>query len=63
MTLASLEREIIVPELQEATGDKTLKRKHIMEWSTGEIKPHEGETLTRTKSGYYVCWKKEGSKK
>ena len=58
MTLASLER-IILAELQVAINDFTLKKKNIMEWSTGySITPHDGETVTRTKSGYYVAWKK-----
>lgn len=35
----------ILRELRKVAGDRTLLQRHIMEWSTGEIKPHEGETV------------------
>jgi len=42
--MQSLEREILA-EAKEITGNKKLKMKDIMEWSTGDIKPASGETL------------------
>jgi len=35
----------ILAEAKEVTGNKKLRLKDIMEWSTGEIKAQEGETL------------------
>ena len=37
----------ILSELRTVTGNKKLRQKDIMEWSTGEIFPEEGETLVR----------------
>ena len=44
MSMQSLEREIL-REAKEVTGNKKLRMKDIMEWSTGEVKPQEGEKL------------------
>ncbi len=44
--MQSLEREILV-EAKEVTGNKKLRTKDIMEWSTGEIKAQPGEKLYR----------------
>jgi len=44
MTMASLEREILA-EAKIIVGNKKLRMKDIMEWSTGEIKAQEGEKL------------------
>lgn len=44
MGMRELEREV-VKELQTVTGNPKLRIKDIMEWSTGDIKPHPGETL------------------
>lgn len=37
-----LEREILA-EAKEVTGNKKLKMKNIMEWSTGKVKVQAGE--------------------
>jgi len=42
--MQSLEREILA-EAKEVTGNKRLKIKDLMEWSTGEIKAQAGEKL------------------
>lgn len=44
MSMATLEREILV-EARKVTGKPKLRNKDIMEWSTGEIKPHNGERV------------------
>ena len=46
MSMRTLEKAII-EELKEVTGNKKLRLKDMMEWSTGEIKPHEGEKVYR----------------
>ena len=35
----------ILRELKTVAGNSKLRQKDIMEWSTGEIKAHEGEKL------------------
>lgn len=42
--MQSLEREILT-EAKEVTGNKKLRMKDIMEWSTGEIVAQPGEKL------------------
>jgi len=37
----------ILAEAKIITGNKKLRMKDIMEWSTGEVKPQEGEKLYR----------------
>jgi hypothetical protein len=44
MGMKEIERAILW-ELIEVSKNKKLKIKDIMEWSTGEIKPQEGEVL------------------
>lgn len=44
MGMRQLEALILV-EAKEVTGNKKLRQKDILEWSTGEIKPHDGETV------------------
>jgi hypothetical protein len=44
MSLKSLEAAILI-ELKRITGNNKFRQKDIMEWSTGEIKPQEGETV------------------
>lgn len=39
-----LEAEIL-KEAKVVTGNKKLRQKDILEWSTGEVKAEEGETL------------------
>jgi len=36
---------IILRELRTVAKDAKLRQKDIVEWSTGKIKPHEGEKL------------------
>jgi len=42
--MASLERAILA-EAKEVIGNKKLRMKDIMEWSTGKFKAEEGEKL------------------
>ena len=35
----------VLAELREVTGHRKLRQKDIMEWSTGDVKPGDGETL------------------
>ena len=44
MSMQSLEREILA-EAKEVVGNKKLRMKDIMEWSTGEIEAQPGEKL------------------
>lgn len=44
MSTQSLERAILA-EAKEVTGNKKLRMKDIMEWSTGEIKAQADEKL------------------
>lgn len=44
MSLATLERAILA-ELRAVTGRAKLRKKDIMEWSTGPVKPRVGETV------------------
>ena len=37
----------ILNELKQVTGNGKLRQKDIMEWSTSELKPHDGETIYR----------------
>jgi len=46
MSMQSLERAILV-EAKEVTGNKKLRMKDIMEWTTREIVPHLGEKIYR----------------
>jgi len=44
MGIRELETAILV-EAKIVTGNKKLRQKDIMEWTTGEIKSHEGEKI------------------
>lgn len=44
MSFATLERAVLA-ELRQVTKNSKLRLKDIMEWSTGEVKAQEGETL------------------
>lgn len=44
MGMRQLEAKILA-EAKIVTGNKKLRQKDIMEWSTGTIQPQEGETL------------------
>ena len=43
MSFATLERAVLA-ELKVVAKNSKIRLKDIMEWSTGEIKPQEGET-------------------
>lgn len=38
---------VVLAEAKIVTGNKKLRMKDIMEWSTGEVKQEEGEKLYR----------------
>ena len=44
MSFATLERAVLA-ELKQVAKNSKLRLKDIMEWSTGEVKAQEGETL------------------
>lgn len=44
MSMATLEKAILT-ELKEVAKNSKIRQKDIMEWSTSEVKAHEGETL------------------
>ena len=44
MSMATSERAIW-EELKEVTGNRKLKLKEMLEWSTGTIEPRDGETV------------------
>lgn len=44
MSLRSLEAAILV-EAKQVVGNSKLRQKDIMEWSTGNIEPQEGEKV------------------
>ena len=46
MGMKELERAVLA-EAKIVTGNKKLRMKDIMEWSTGEVKQEEGEKLYR----------------
>jgi hypothetical protein len=49
----------ILPIEREIARALKIRIKDIMEWSTTEIKPHEGEELIHLKDlGVWVCYKK-----
>jgi hypothetical protein len=46
MSVRDLERQIVA-ELREVTGLRHLRLKDLMEWSSGPITAHVGETVVR----------------
>lgn len=63
MSLASVEREI-AREAVEFFNNPKIRVKDIMEWSSGEIKPHDGEVAERLpKMRLFVAIKKEMDKR
>jgi len=57
MGIRDLERAILA-EAKNVTGNKKLRMKDIMEWSTGKVKIADGETLYRLpKSGVNIAVK------
>ena len=37
----------ILTEVRKVKNDQTIRNKDVMEWSTGDIKPHDGEEIFR----------------
>ncbi len=63
MSLKTLEREILA-KAKIATNNPKLRMKDILEWSTGDVKPEEGEIVLRLDNpGVNICIKQELSKK
>jgi hypothetical protein len=57
MSMKTLEAAIL-RELRSVTGNKKIRPKDIMEWSTGSISAREGETLvTLPELGVNVAYK------
>lgn len=46
MGIRALETAIL-DELRQVEDNMNLRKKDIMEWSSGEIKPHKGEKIVR----------------
>ena len=46
MSMRDFEREILA-EAKSVTGNKKLRMKDILEWTTGEIKPRDDEKIIR----------------
>ena len=55
MRMASLERAILF-DAKRFFNNKKLRMKDIMEWSTGDIMPQDGEVVERV-NGIYVAIK------
>ena len=56
MSMTSLERAIM-QELREVTGERNLRLKDLMEWSTGEITPQGHENvIDLPRNGVIVCY-------
>lgn len=59
MSMRELEAGIL-SELKRVAGNSKLRLKDMMEWSTGEVKAHEGETrLFLPSNRVFVCVKSE----
>ena len=56
MSMAKWEREIL-RELREVTGERSLRLKDLMEWSTGKLTPQDGEKMVYLPhNGVDVCY-------
>lgn len=63
MSMATLERAILAGAKTVFNNPK-LRLKDIQEWSSGEIKPHDGEVSVRVPDpGVYVAVKTECDKR
>ena len=63
MSVASLERAIVAGA-REVLNNKELRVKDLMEWSTGEVKPQEGEVVIFVPAlNVYVAVKAEHDKR
>lgn len=48
----------ILEELRKVEGNSNIKNKQLTEWTTGDIKPHEGEKVVKLPSlGINVAYK------
>lgn len=57
MSFRELESAILM-ELREVSGNRKIRLKDIMEWSTGKIEPQEGETyFYLPRHGVHACVK------
>lgn len=63
MSMRSLE-SAITREARVFFNNRKLRVKDLMEWSTGEIKPHEGEVIAKLPlNGVYIAVKTECDKR
>ena len=63
MSMATLEHAILAGA-RDVLGNRKLRMKDIMEWSTGDIKPQDGEVCVRVPDpGVNVCVKTECDKR
>lgn len=63
MSLATLERAI-TEEARSILNNRKLRVKDMQEWSTGEVKPQEGEIVIFCPTiGAYAAFKKECDKR
>ena len=63
MSIATLERAVLYGA-KIAFNNPRLRLKDLREWSTGEIKPHEGEVVVRVPDpGVFVAVKTENDKR
>lgn len=59
MSMASIETSILY-ELRRITGVNSLRKKDMMEWSTGSLEPQKGEVcFNLPENQVNVCIKKE----
>lgn len=61
MSLRSLEAEILA-ELRHFTGNRKIRQKDIMEWSSGPITAQGDEKLVKLPSGYHICYVEPAAK-
>jgi hypothetical protein len=55
MSMATLEREILA-QAKIAVKNPKLKMKDVLEWSTGDVKPQDGEVAIRLDNpGCNIC--------
>jgi hypothetical protein len=63
MSMATLERAVLAGA-KVALNNPKLRLKDIMEWSSGDIKPHDGEIVVHVcDPGVFVAVKTESDKR
>lgn len=63
MSMATLERAVL-DGAREVLNNPKLRKKDLMEWSTGDIEPEDGEIVVNVPDpGVFVCVKKEHDKR